>query len=204
MHQAKVRNSKSRVQVESGVGHNRNYLELRPDCVVISAVTKSSSYLQSKQTDYQNLNGNPDGSFFPWALYIEDINLNYQINVYNVELISLNHQVEDEVKKRANTKDDRPLSEKGAAMRLLVLVRPGRPCEEHQEVQQEHAGHQQQVDKQEVGLKVFWWFSWSLHDRIALPCSPPYLHIMVNLWSEMSVNYNDNIDGYYENTVSAG
>ena len=75
--------------------------------------------------------------------------------IYNIRLISSNHQIEDEVQKGAETKDDRSLPEKGTAMRLVVLVSPGRLCEEHQDVQQEHAGHQHQVNKQKVGLKVF-------------------------------------------------
>ena len=77
------------------------------------------------------------------------------IIIYISKVNISNHQVKDEVKKRANTKDDGSLPEKGAAVRLSVLMCPGRSREEHQQVQQEQAGHQQQVDEERVPrLKV--------------------------------------------------
>ena len=87
-------------------------------------------------------------------------------------------------------------------MGFFVLMSPGRLSEEHQQVDQEDAGDQHQVNEQRIRLKIFWS---KLNRRTNKP-SPPYLHIMVILRSEVceSVDHNDNIDGHYEDTVSTG
>ena len=57
------------------------------------------------------------------------------------------------MEKRTNSKDDGSLSEESAPMRFSVLVRARRLGQEDEEVQEEHAGDDSQVDEEIVRLK---------------------------------------------------
>ena len=65
----------------------------------------------------------------------------------------MSDEVRDEVEERPDSEDDCSLSEEGAAVRPPVLVRAGRPGEESEEVEEEHAGDHRQVDEQRVRLE---------------------------------------------------